>query len=346
MRLFAPCSRPSARSLRSLDSGTGCGGRRMTRPLWAEDDYQRPRLAASGPVRVRVPAKVNLHLAVGPPRGDGYHELQTVYHAISIFDELTARRGDTLALTMDGEGAGELPLDGSNLAIRAAQALAAHAGVPAHARLHLRKQIPLAGGLAGGSADAAAALVACDALWDLGLSRDELSLVAAGLGADVPFLLAGGTALGTGYGERVSPVLARGGTWHWVAALAEQGLATPQVYAELDRLRAAGRAPAPLGEPAALLAALRQRDPAVLGAALGNDLAAAAVSLRPRLPELLAAGAAAGAVAGLVSGSGPTCVFLARSADHAAAVAAGLDGAPGCRAVRTAHGPVPGARVL
>ncbi|MPZ27027.1 MAG: 4-(cytidine 5'-diphospho)-2-C-methyl-D-erythritol kinase [Micromonosporaceae bacterium] len=314
--------------------------------MWADDEYERPRLAASGPVRVRVPAKVNLHLGVGPLRGDGFHELQTVYHAISMYDELTARRGDTLALTMEGEGAGQLPLDESNLAIRAAQALAAHAGVPAHARLHLRKQIPLAGGLAGGSADAAAALVACDALWDLGLPRDELSRVAAGLGADVPFLLSGGTALGTGYGEQVSPVLARSGTWHWVAALADGGLATPQVYAELDRLRAVGTAPPPLPEPSTLLAALRQRDPAVLGAALGNDLAAAAVSLRPQLGEVLAAGTAAGALAGLVSGSGPTCVFLVRNAAHAATVAGTLDGAPGCRAAQTAHGPVPGARVL
>jgi 4-diphosphocytidyl-2-C-methyl-D-erythritol kinase len=318
----------------------------VTRPLWADDEYQRPRLAASGPVRVRVPAKVNLHLAVGPLRTDGYHELHTVYHAISIFDELTARRGDTLSLTMEGEGTGELALDESNLVIRAAHALAARAGVPAHARLHLRKQIPLAAGLAGGSADAAATLVACDTLWDLGLSREELSQVAAALGADVPFLLSGGTALGTGYGQQISPVLARGGTWHWVAALPAGGLSTPQVYRELDRLRAAGAAPPPLGEPAALLAALRQRDPAVLGAALGNDLAAAALALRPELRAVLAAGAAAGAVAGLVSGSGPTCVFLARDADHAGAVAAGLAGAGPCRAMRTAHGPVPGARVL
>jgi 4-diphosphocytidyl-2-C-methyl-D-erythritol kinase len=317
----------------------------VTRPLWADEEYDRPRLAASGPVKVRVPAKVNLHLGVGPLRPDGYHDLQTVYHAISIYDELTARRGDTLSLTMEGEGAGELALDESNLVIRAATALAGRAGVPAHARLHLRKQIPLAGGLAGGSADAAATLVACDALWELGRSREELSQLAAGLGADVPFLLYGGTALGTGYGEQVSPVLARGGGWHWVVALAAGGLATPEVYRELDRLRAGGTAPDPVGEPAGLLAALRQRDPAVLAAALGNDLAPAALALRPGLGAVLAAGTAAGALAGLVSGSGPTCVFLVRDAAHAAAVASGLEGAEVCRAVRTAHGPVPGARV-
>jgi len=319
----------------------------VTRPLWAgEEDDERRRPAASGAVRVRVPAKINLHLAVGPVRADGYHEVQTVYHAISIYDDLTARPGDTLTLIMDGEGAGALALDESNLVIRAATALAAEAGVPAHARLHLRKQIPLAAGLAGGSADAAAALVACDALWGLGRSREELSHLAAGLGADVPFLLHGGTALGTGAGEQVSPVLAQGRAWHWVVAISPDGLATPQVYAELDRLRAAGAAPAGLGTPEPLLAALRQRDPRVLAAVLGNDLAPAALALRPELGSVLAAGTAAGALAGLVSGSGPTCVFLARDAAHAEQVAAGLAAAGVCRAVRVAHGPVVGARVV
>jgi 4-diphosphocytidyl-2-C-methyl-D-erythritol kinase len=317
----------------------------VTEALRDDEEFERPRLAASGGVRVRVPAKVNLHLGVGPLRGDGYHELHTVYHAISLFDEVTARRGDTLRLTMEGEGAGELALDESNLVIRAAQALADHAGVPATARLHLRKQIPLAAGLAGGSADAAAALVACDALWGLGLAREELAVIAAGLGADVPFLLYGGTVLGTGYGEQVSPVLAHGGRWHWVVALTDGGLSTPEVYRELDRLRRAGQAPEPLDAPDTLLAALRQHDPAVLAGTLGNDLAPAALALRPALATVLDAGAAAGALAGLVSGSGPTCAFLARDASHADQVAARLEDAEVCRAVHTAHGPVPGARV-
>src|SRR5690606_13989519 len=209
------------------------------------------------------------------------------------------------------------------------------------ARLHLRKQIPLAAGLAGGSADAAAALVACDALWELGLPREELSLVAARLGADVPFLLYGGTALGTGFGEQISPVLARGNAWHWVVGVADEGLPTPRVYAELDRLRATGAAPPPAADPSAVLAALRQRDPAVLAAALGNDLAPAALALRPALAGVLAAGAAAGALAGLVSGSGPTCVFLARDAADAERIAVELAGAGVCQAVHPAHGPVP-----
>jgi 4-diphosphocytidyl-2-C-methyl-D-erythritol kinase len=311
-----------------------------------DEEYDRPRLAASGPVRVRVPAKINLYLGVGPLRPDGYHELQTVYHAISLYDELTARRGDTLTLTMEGEGAGVLALDETNLVIRAARALAEHANVPAHARLHLRKQIPVAGGLAGGSADAAAALVACDALWGTGLSRDELAGLAATLGSDVPFLIHGGTALGTGHGETVSPVLARGNAWHWVVGIADGELSTPHVYREIDRLRASAAAPPRLTSAEPLLAALRQRDPAVLAAALGNDLQAAAISLRPTLSVTLRAGRDAGALAGMVSGSGPTCVFLAADGEHAVQLAATLEEYGVCRSVRVAHGPVPGARVI
>jgi 4-diphosphocytidyl-2-C-methyl-D-erythritol kinase len=310
---------------------------------WGPDD-DKPR-RPMGPVRVRVPAKINMHLGVGPLRDDGYHELNTVYHAIGIFDELTARPGDTLTLTMEGEGAGTLALDDSNLVIRAARALATHARVPAHARLHLRKQIPLAGGLAGGSADAAAALVACDALWGIGLSRDELAVIGAELGSDVPFLLHGGTALGTGHGESVSPILARPTAWHWVIAVADGGLSTPDVYRELDRLRASAWPPTPLTTADTLMSALRQRDPEVLGAALANDLQPAAISLRPALADVLKAGYDAGAVAGIVSGSGPTCVFLATDAAHADAVAAGLEAAGVCREARTTRGPQPGARV-
>ncbi|MDG4833427.1 4-(cytidine 5'-diphospho)-2-C-methyl-D-erythritol kinase [Solwaraspora sp. WMMD1047] len=318
----------------------------MTEAWWPEEDDDRPGRGLSGPVKVRVPAKINLHLGVGPLRPDGYHELSTVYHAIALHDELTARRGDTLTLTMEGEGAGELALDESNLVLRAARALAAYAGRPAHARLHLRKQIPLAAGLAGGSADAAATLVACDALWGTELSRDELAAIAARLGSDVPFLVYGGTALGTGRGETVSPVLARPTTWHWVVAVADGGIATPAAYAELDRLRAGYAAPEPLAAPDGLLAALRQRNPRVLAASLGNDLQAAALSLRPALADTLAAGTAAGALAGMVSGSGPTCVFLAADAAHADQVADSLAASGHCRAAWPATGPVAGARVV
>ena len=310
---------------------------------WGPDDDEPRR--HHGPVRVRVPAKINLHLGVGPLRSDGYHELNTVYHAISLFDELTARPGDTLALTMEGEGAGSLALDESNLIIRAARALATRARVPAHARLHLRKTIPLAAGLAGGSADAAATLLACDLLWGTGMSRDELAEVGATLGSDVPFLLHGGTALGTGHGESVSPILARPTTWHWVVALADGGLSTPEVYAKLDALRNSPFPPKALAGADELMGALRQRDPAVLGAALGNDLQPAALALRPELAAVLAAGRDAGALAGLVSGSGPTCVFLASDAGHAERLAAAVNAAEVCREALAARGPMPGARV-
>ncbi|SDT76277.1 4-(cytidine 5'-diphospho)-2-C-methyl-D-erythritol kinase [Actinoplanes derwentensis] len=315
----------------------------MTEAWGPGDDEPRPH---RGPVKVRVPAKINLHLGVGPLRPDGFHELNTVYHAISLFDELTARRGDTLALTMEGEGTGELALDESNLIIRAARALATRGRVPAYARLHLRKSIPLAGGLAGGSADAAATLIACDLLWGLGMSRDDLAEVGADLGSDIPFLLHGGTALGTGHGETVSPILARPTTWHWVVAIADEGLSTPAVYRELDRLRDDSWPPAPLDGPDRLMTALRQRDPEVLGAALGNDLQPAALSLRPQLADVLKAGHEAGAITGLVSGSGPTVVFLTADAAHAQEVAAGLTAAQVCRTVVTARGPQPGARVI
>ncbi|WP_433370790.1 4-(cytidine 5'-diphospho)-2-C-methyl-D-erythritol kinase [Actinoplanes sp. CA-142083] len=311
---------------------------------WGPDDDEPRR--HSGPVRVRVPAKINLHLGVGPLRPDGYHELNTIYHAISLFDELTARQGDTLALTMEGEGAGTLALDESNLIIRAARALAARCRVPAHARLHLRKSIPLAAGLAGGSADAAATLIACDLLWGTGMSRDELAEVGATLGSDVPFLLHGGTALGTGHGEAVSPILARPTTWHWVVALADDGLSTPEVYAKLDALRESPFPPKALAGADELMGALRQRDPAVLGAALGNDLQPAALALRPDLTAVLEAGTEAGALAALVSGSGPTCVFLAADAAHAERMAAALNDAAIGREAVTARGPMPGARMV
>jgi 4-diphosphocytidyl-2-C-methyl-D-erythritol kinase len=316
----------------------------MTEVLYDGED--RPRYGATGPVRVRVPAKINLHLTVGPLRPDGYHELTTVYHAISLYDEVTARRGDQLTLTMEGEGTGQLPVDDANLVLRAARVLAAHVGYTPQARLHLRKQIPVAAGLAGGSADAAAALVACDALWGTGLSRDELAEVAAEVGSDVPFLVLGGTALGTGRGEAVSPVLARPSTWHWILATADDGMSTPEVYGELDRLRAAGQDGPELPPYEELLAALRQRDPGVLATVLGNDLQTATLSMRPDLVTTLAAGLKAGALAGFISGSGPTCVFLADNAGDAAGIVAELNASGTCRRALSAFGPVAGARVV
>jgi 4-diphosphocytidyl-2-C-methyl-D-erythritol kinase len=295
-------------------------------------------------VTVRAPAKVNLSLCVGPLREDGYHDLTTVFQAVGLYDELTARRSQALSLAVQGDTADGVPIDDGNLAVRAVRLLAREAGVEPHVSLLLRKGIPVAGGCAGGSADAAAALVACDVLWGLGLDKDELGRLGAELGSDVPFALHGGTALGTGRGEQLTPVLGSG-RYTWVLALAEQGLSTPEVYGELDRLRASGP-PLLASDSAEVLSALRSGSPEALGKALHNDLQAAAASLRPDLQRVLDAGADLGALGGVVSGSGPTVAFLARDEGHAAALASALSGDGLCRAVRIAAGPVPGARVV
>ena len=295
-------------------------------------------------VTVRAPAKVNLHLSVGPLRGDGYHDLTTVFHAIGLFDDVTVTRADALTVAVEGEGADDVPVDQSNLAAKAVLALARSAGVPPDVALHIRKGIPVAGGCAGGSADAAAALVGCDALWGLGLGRDQLTEVAAGIGSDVPFSLHGGTALGTGRGDRLTAVLGAG-SYSWVLALADGGLSTPQVYAELDRLRETGPVTV-VSDAAEVLSALRQGSPEQLGQVLSNDLQPAALALKPELRRLLEAGDELGALGGVVSGSGPTVAFLARDDAHATALAAALAGHGVCRTVRVADGPVPGARVI
>ncbi|MGF2951094.1 4-(cytidine 5'-diphospho)-2-C-methyl-D-erythritol kinase [Mycobacterium sp. THU-M116] len=298
----------------------------------------------TGSVTVRVPGKVNLYLAVGDRREDGYHELTTVFQAVSLIDEVTVRNADVLSLELLGEGADTLPADERNLAWRAAELLAEHVGRAPDVSILIDKTIPVAGGMAGGSADAAAVLVAMNSLWELGVPRRDLRMLAAQLGSDVPFALHGGTALGTGRGEELATVLSRN-TFHWVLGFAGHGLSTPAVFAELDRLRDAGDPPR-LAEPGPVLAALAAGDPAGLAPLLGNEMQAAAVSLQPGLRRALRAGVEAGALTGLVSGSGPTCAFLCASAGSAVDVGAELAGAGVCRTVRVASGPVPGARVV
>ena len=300
--------------------------------------------AVSPPVTVRAPAKVNLHLAVGDVRPDGFHELVTVFQALSLTDDVVVAPAEGLTVTVRGEGAVSVPVDHRNLVWRAAELLAAEAGREADVSISLSKGIPVAGGLAGGSADAAATLVALCALWRLEMSREELAVIAARLGSDVPFSLHGGTALGTGRGEQLLPVLARN-TFHWVLAFAPDGLSTPEVYAELDRMRAAGDPPR-AGDVQPLMHALTAGDAVALAPLLANDLQAAALSLRPALRRSLRAGTAAGALAGIVSGSGPSCAFLCADADAAVRVSAELAGAGVCRTVRVASGPTPGARVV
>jgi len=304
-------------------------------------------------VAARAPAKVNVHLGVGPLRPDGFHELQTVYLAVSLFDTVTVGPGDGLALTVTGEGTGAargadlVPTDRRNLVWRAAELLAGSAGVSADATIEIAKSIPAAAGLAGGSADAAAALVALDALWGTRASRDDLVALAAQLGSDVPFSLVGGVALGSGRGEQLTPVLART-RWHWVLGIAGEGLSTPAVYGELDRLRAAGRLPGGEQPPAAepVIAALRTGQTTLLASTLANDLQAPALALRPDLARGLRAATEAGAAAALVSGSGPTVAALAGDEQDAVRLTAELAGAGVFRTVRAVHGPVPGARLV
>jgi 4-diphosphocytidyl-2-C-methyl-D-erythritol kinase len=304
-------------------------------------------------VVARAPAKVNVHLGVGPLRPDGFHELRTVYLAVSLVDTVTARPGDGLSLTVTGEGTGAargadlVPTDRRNLVWRAAELLATSAGVPADAVLEIDKAIPAAAGLAGGSADAAAALVALDALWGTRAGREDLAALAARLGSDVPFSLVGGVALGVGRGEQVTPVLSRT-PWHWVLGIAGEGLSTPAVYAELDRMRAAGRVPdgTELTTAEPVVAALRSGPADALAAALANDLQPPALALRPDLRRALRAATEAGAAAALVSGSGPTVAALAADERDAHRLAAELAGAGVFRTVRAVHGPVPGARLV
>ncbi len=307
-------------------------------------------------VKVRVPAKINLQLSVGPLRPDGYHGLVTVFHAISLYDEVTVSPADPAStltsgqegpdvVTVSGADAAAVPATGDNLALRAVRALRAEQRRQGQApggpvAVSIAKRIPVAGGMAGGSADAAAALVACNRLWDAGLSAGELCAVGAEVGSDVGFAVLGGTAVGRGRGEQLTPALTAPARFHWVLALAHGQLSTPAVFGALDRQRN-GR---PVAEPelsGELMSALRAGDPVRLGAALTNDLQPPAIALFPALRKTLSAGREFGALGALVSGSGPTCYFLARDAGHGTDLAVSLSGAGVCRTVATATGPAP-----
>jgi 4-diphosphocytidyl-2-C-methyl-D-erythritol kinase len=308
------------------------------------DGSTAPEWVATGSVTVRVPGKVNLYLGVGDRRDDGYHELTTIFHAVSLLDEVTIRNSDTLSVEVTGEGAERVPADERNLAWQAAEMMAQHVGRSPDVDIAIEKSIPVAGGMAGGSADAAAVLVGMNTLWEVGVPRRDLHALAARLGSDVPFALHGGTALGTGRGEELATVLART-TFHWVLAFSAGGLSAAAVFAEIDRLRDTGDPPR-LDDPEPLLTALAAGDPDELAPLLGNDLQAAAVSLDPGLRRTLRAGIQAGALAGIVAGSGPTCAFLCSAAASALDVGTQLAGAGVCRTVRVASGPVQGARVV
>jgi 4-diphosphocytidyl-2-C-methyl-D-erythritol kinase len=298
-------------------------------------------------VVVRVPAKINLQLAVGPLGSDGFHEVTTVFQAISLFDDVTlklAPENSGISLTLSGATSNGVPANDENLAVRAAKLMADKYGLSTDLAIHLKKEIPVAGGMAGGSADAAGVIVAMDALFEIGLSRDEMEVVAAELGSDVPFGISGGIAIGRGRGDQLTPALSRG-NYHWVLALSGQGLSTPAVYQECDRLREGLDIARPQVSDS-MMQALRAGDPTALGLALSNDLQAAACSLRPALRLVLDVGRDYGALGSIVSGSGPTVAFLVEDEEKSMDLTVALSSSGVVAGVVRASGPVHGARVI
>ena len=298
-------------------------------------------------VTARVPAKVNLQLSVGPLGADGFHEVTTVFQAISLFDDVTvatAEKGEGIKISITGQTSGGVPADNSNLAVKAAQLMIKNYNLPEDLVIKLKKEIPVAGGMAGGSADAAGVIVGLDSLFELGLSRDVMESVGSKIGSDVPFSICGGVAIGTGRGDQITPALAKG-SYNWVLALSGQGLATPSVYQECDRLREGlSIAPPVVSEP--LMQALRAGDAKALGKALSNELQPAACSLRPALRLVLDVGIDYGALGGIVSGSGPTVAFLVSDEEHAMDLTVALSSSGVVSFVVRASGPTNGARII
>lgn len=300
-----------------------------------------------GRVHVRAPGKLNLFFEVGEVQDDGYHDVASAYQAVSLYEDVWAEHAADFSVAISGTvDVSGVPADDRNLALRAARLLAQKIGYDGGVHLDIVKHVPVAGGMGGGSADAAAALVACDALWGADLGAAQLHQLAARLGADVPFALMGGTAIGTGRGDELSPALAKG-RFDWVVVPSTAGLSTPEVYAHLDAMRArpdiVSSPRAPVVDPG-VLHALRAGDAVVLAEHTRNDLQAAALSLRPELRDVLELGDQAGALAGMVSGSGPTLAFLAGDAESALELQVVLSAA-GYEALHV-HGPVHGARVM
>lgn len=299
-------------------------------------------------VRARAPGKLNVFFEVGDAQEDGYHDVASAYQAVSLYEELSVEPAHEFSVTVTGTvDVDSVPADDRNLALRAARLVAAHIGHSGGAHLEIVKHVPVAGGMGGGSADAAAALVACDALWGAELGTGQLQRLAARLGADVPFALMGGTAIGTGRGDQLSPALAKG-RFDWVIVTADGGLSTPDVYGRLDELRRAHPFDiAPARRPdveAGVLHALRAGDPVALAQGMRNDLQAAALSMQPELRDALELGESAGALAGIVSGSGPTTAFLTSGPEEALELQVTL--AASGRTALHVHGPVRGAHVL
>ena len=293
---------------------------------------------------VRVPGKINLQLSVGPLQKDGYHELATVFQSVSLYDELTLTVLDSDEIVIESDGKSGIPEGKENLAFRAAELMRRSFEIESGIAIKIKKEIPIAGGMAGGSANAGATIVGIDSLFGLGLNRNEMEKLGSEIGADVPFTISGGTAIGTGRGDRITPVLSRG-AYHWVLALSSSGLSTPAVYNECDRLREGMDIAAPHVSDE-LLQSLTHGDAKSLGKKLVNDLQPAACSLKPALRLILDVGIDYGALGGIVSGSGPTVAFLAENEEHALDLVVALTSSGVVGNVVRAQGPVPGARVV
>lgn len=298
-------------------------------------------------VTVRVPAKVNLQLSVGPKEADGYHNLVSVFQAISIFDDITIKLGEPgsgLTISVSGDQTHGVPADANNLAAKAVSLISKEYDLTVDAHIEIKKSIPVAGGMAGGSADAAGTIIGIDYLYSLDMTREEMIEIAAKIGSDVPFMLSGGTAIGTGHGDQLTAALSRG-TYHWVLAVSSVGLSTPAVYTECDRLRGELDIVEPQTNEA-LMQSLLAADAPGVGAALVNDLQLAACSLRPAIRLVLDVGQEYGALGAIVSGSGPTVAFLVADQDSGLDLAVALTSSGVVGSVVQAYGPVAGAKVI
>jgi 4-diphosphocytidyl-2-C-methyl-D-erythritol kinase len=281
-------------------------------------------------LEVSAAAKVNLALEVLSRRPDGYHEIATVMQTVDLSDRLWLEDAEALEVKTSAPG---VPADERNLAHRAAAALRDAAGLTRGARITLDKRIPIAAGLGGGSTDAAATLVGLNRLWGLRWPAERLGEIAVSLGMDVPFFLRGGAAVGTGRGERLTPLggaalaLVLVNPRFAVSTADMYGRVTPAMYSDGARTRDAADA-------------LESRRAGRVAASLYNGLEGAARAAYPQIGQMQAALLAAGALGAAMSGSGPTVFGVARSWEQARQIRARVArGSWECWAVRTLRGP-------